>query len=190
MDPNTNAPMTPQGTPPPAPPWSAPAPAQPGGGGAPSVAKAAGNAILGRVLGLIGFLVVAGIIVGGYIVYQKVANPSHLGQVVFTTDDTATLSGCDVGHQVSSVKVGTPVYAVYILQHRLTINQQVVEEDFKDGVSLGEYDIAPEDSSDADCLTDLESANLSERWTEPGVYEIQLRVATEIVSQGKLTITA
>jgi hypothetical protein len=191
MDPNTYNPMTPQGTPqgtpPPTPPYGAPAPVQPGGGG--SIAKAAGGAIMGRLLGLIGFLVVIGLLAGGYFVYQKVVNPEHLGQIIFTTDDTATLTGCDVGHQVTSVKVGTPVYAVYILQHRLTAGQKVVEEDFKDGTSLGEYDIEPEDTS-ADCLADEDEANLSLRWTEPGVYEIQLRVGTEIISQGKLTITA
>jgi hypothetical protein len=63
-----------------------------------------------------------------------------------------------------------------------------VEEDFKDGVSVATYDIPTANSSDADCL--VEQDDLSQSFTAAGTYEIKLTVGTEVVADGKLTITS
>jgi hypothetical protein len=173
-------------TPPPtAPGWAYAAPAPTQGSG---MGTAVGGAIGRRILGLVGLLVVVGVLAGGAYVYTKVANPNHLGQVLFATDDQSSQSDCTIIDQVSSVKVGTPVYAIYFWQHQLSADQAVKEEDFKDGVSIATYDIPKTDSSDADCL--VEQDDLSQSFTTAGTYEIKLTVGTEVVADGKLTITS
>jgi hypothetical protein len=151
------------------------------------VGGAIGGAVARRLLGALAGLIVLAVIVVGVIVYMKVANPDHLGQVVFTTSDMSSSTDCTVSNQVSSVKAGTPVYATYFWQHQLTATQQVVEEDFKDGTSLGTYNVPTDSSSDADCLTVQDDLNAT--FTDPGTYEIKLTVGNEVVADGKLTIT-
>jgi hypothetical protein len=152
-----------------------------------AVAGKVGGAVARRVMGAVGVLVVIGVLVGGYFIYDKVANPNHMGQVIYTTDDQTLATDCSTSNLVTTVKTGTHVWAVYMWSHRLSSDQAVVEEDFADGVSLGTYDIPTDKSSDADCLSVTD--DLSNSFTEPGTYEIKLTVGTEVVADGKLTIT-
>lgn len=185
MDPNAPGQMSPGAVPPPPPPeWGVVAPTQSAGSG---MGAAVGGALGRRLLGALGTIIVIVVIVGGIFVYEKVANPGHHGQVLYSTNDQSSQSDCTVTDQVSSVKVGSPVYAIYFWEHRLTVDQKVTEEDFKDGVSIGTYDIPTDKSADADCLVDQD--NLSTEFTDPGKYEIKLTVGTEVVADGTVTIT-
>jgi hypothetical protein len=182
MDPNPTGQTTPEATPPP-PPWGVAAPTSSGGG----MGGAVGGAIKRRVLGALGGLIVLAVIGGGIFIYTKVANPDHLGQVIYSTDDPAGVTGCSITHEVTSVKVGTAFYSTYVWQHQLKVDQTVVEEDFRDGVSLGTYNIPTDKSSEADCLTI--STDLSSEFTSPGSYEVKLTTGGEVVADGKLTVT-
>lgn len=202
MDPNAPGQMTPGATPPSSPPWGAPPPqpdpaavapppewavAAPTKSAGTGVGGAVGAAIGRRLLGALGVIIVIGVIVGGVFIYQKVANPDHLGQVIFTTAPQAGQTGCDITDQVTSVKVGTPVYAMYIWQHQLSATQQVHEEDFKDGVSFDTYDVPTDKSSDADCLRITD--DWSSSFDTAGAYEVKLTVGQEVIAEGKLTVT-
>jgi hypothetical protein len=184
MDPNATGQMTPGATPPPPPPeWAVTPPAPSSGSG---VGTAVGGAVARRLLGLIGSLAIVAVLIVGYVVYQKVANPDHLGQVIYTTVDQNDVSNCSISSQVSSTKVGTSVYALYVLQHHVPIDQEMTEGDFKDGVSLGTYTIT-HPLPDADCLWTGENLNAS--FTTPGSYEIKVTVGQEVIADGKLTVT-
>jgi hypothetical protein len=197
MDPNANGPVNPGATPPPPPPpaWGAtPPPAAPPAWGvsAPSssaggVGAAVGGAAKNIVLRIVGIVLVAAVIGGGFFVYKMVLNPDHLGQVLFTTTNTNSSSNCSITNQVTTVKVGTPVYALDMLKHQVAADTEITEEHFKDGVSLGVDSYKATGVGKADCLTD--DYDLSQDFTTPGVYEIQLRIGTEVISEGKLTVT-
>jgi len=214
MDPNANGPTNPGATPPPpswgtpppppAPPawgatpppasppaWGATPPAAPPAWGvaAPAssgVGAAVGNAGRNILLRIVGLVVVVGLLGGGYFVYQKVVNPDHLGQVLFTTVDPAGMSNCTIDHQVTTVPVGTSVYAVYMWTKQLDITQKVQEEGFKDGVSMGDKFDVPRTKT-SDCL--LDSTDLKDVFTDPATYELKLTVGTEVVADGKLIVT-
>jgi hypothetical protein len=192
MDPNASGPTNPGATPPPPPEWGqTPPPPPPPAWGVPvapagGVAAAAGGIGKNVLLRIIGIVVLAAVVGGGWFIYDKVANPNHHGQVIFTTD-VPTGSTCELSHQVTTVKVGASVYSTYFWTHRLKADQKVVEEDFKDGVSLGTFDIPQDKSSDADCLGIY--TDLKDEFTAPGVYEIKLMVGTEVVADGKITVT-
>ena len=127
---------------------------------------------------------------GAGAVYKFVLNPDQLGQVIFTTEDQSTATSyqnCKIPNQVKTVKVGTPVWAVYMLKHRVGADQVVVGEVFKDDVSLGTFDLEPGQATKADCLSD--TSDLSELFDAPGTIEIRITVGTEVLADGKLTIT-
>jgi hypothetical protein len=210
MDPNTPGQPTPDApppppswasTPPPATPpeWGATPPAVPpawattppagsGGSGMGGVVGRAGGGFLGSVAGrIIALVVVIGILAAGGFLVTKIFNPDHLGQVIYTTQDPSGTSDCSISGTVTSVKAGTPVWSVYMWTRRLSSTDAVVEEDFLNGVSLGKYDIPSDKSSDADCLS--VTNDLSSEFSAPGSYEIKLTVGTEVVADGKLTVT-
>lgn len=174
-----------QPTPPPNPPvvppeWAVAAPT--------ASAKAGIGAFLSRrILSLLVVVAVVVVVIIGGIVVDKVFNPNHLGQVLFTTTSQENVSDCSISDTVATVKAGTPIYATYFWTHRLTSDQQVIEEDFKDGVSLGQYSIPSDSSSDADCLS--VTSDLSSGFSAPGTYEIKLTVGSEVVADGKITVT-
>jgi hypothetical protein len=178
--------MTATPTPPqyPEPQWSA-APQQSG-----SVLGGLFKGVIGRIIGI---LVVAAVVGGGYLAYQAIVNPDKLGQVVFTTDaQTGTgpvesKDACKVNHTVTSVKAGTPVWSVYIWTSQLSSTDVVHEEDFKDGVSIFSKDWDTSGTGGTDCVWVTD--DLSQEWTAAGVYEIKLTVGDKVVADGKLTIT-
>jgi hypothetical protein len=145
-----------------------------------------GGAVTRRLLGLLGSLAIVAVIVVGVVLYTKVANPDHLGQVLYTTVDQSAQADCSITSQVSSTKAGTPVYALYVLQHHVSIDQEMVEEDFKDGVSLGTYTLS-HTLADADCLWTGE--DLGPTFAAPGTYEIKVTAGQEVIADGKLTVT-
>jgi hypothetical protein len=151
------------------------------------MAAAVGGAAARPILRILGTIVVIAVIAGGVFVYKKVANPDHLGQVIYSTDSQTSTSNCEITHQVTTVKVGTSVYAIYMFSHRLNSYQAVKEEDFKDGVSIGTYDLPTDKSADVDCLTVTD--DLQTDFDAAGVYEIKLTSGTEVIADGKLTIT-
>ena len=159
-------------------------PSAPSGGAGGGVLARLGGSIVGRIVAIV---VVLAVIAGGYVVYSTVFNPQHLGQVVYTTVDQTDTSGCDTTSLVTSVKQGTSVWALYMWSHRLTSDQAVVEQDFRDGVSIGTYNLPTDKTSDADCL--WVEDDLSQEFTQPGTYEIKLTVGSEVVADGKLTVT-
>jgi hypothetical protein len=185
--PNQGAPGAPQVPPPwgqPAPPpWGQPAPTQSPGGG---VAGRVGRSIVSRV---IGFVVVIAVLGGGAYLYNKIANPDHLNQVIFTTTDQGSNSNCDVTNRISSVKSGSPIYVMVMWSHKLSASDVVVEEDLKDGVSLSKSsdNWSAADYSGYDCTTDPH--NYAQAMSVPGSYEIKLTVGTEVVADGTLTVT-
>jgi hypothetical protein len=168
-----NAPVVP-------PTWGVPAPTQPAKRG---LIGSIFGSIVGRVIGI---LVVVAILVGGAFVYQKVVNPDHLSQVIFTSSDQ-TGNKCVVSDRVDTVKAGDPVYVMVMWARRLASTDKVVEEDFKDGVSIDKFDWDPTDYAGYDCTTD--ATNYSDLFSEPGKYELKLTVGTEVVADGTLTVT-
>ena len=216
MDPNQPGQPTPNATPstpPAAPGWGAPppaAPTAPGWGAPPPTtptapgwaappawattppAASGGGSVVGRFAGsvagrVIAFIVVAAVIGGGFFLFNRITGADHNGQVIYTTADQSGNSNCSTSSLVTSVKAGTHVWAVYVWTHRLSADQSVVEEDFLDGASLGKYDIPSDKTSDADCLSVLD--DLSTSFSAPGSYEIKLTVGSEVVADGKLTVT-
>jgi len=175
--PDGTPPEAPYGAPPEAPygappAWGAPAPAAPPRRGLPR-----------RLLAAIGgFIVVVAIL----LIAVMVLNPSHAGQVIFTTDapTNSGASTCQLGHQVTSVAVGTKVYANYFFKSRLD-NQTVTLTVIKNGTSLGSSDLTSAQSNGVDCLED--STDLSTLGA--GTYEFKLTTADgSVVSDGTLTI--
>lgn len=215
MDPNTTGQPTPDGAPP-APPaapgWGTPPPAAPNapGWGAPPTTptdpgwaappawattpppSSGGTGLLGRMGGsavrrVVGIVAVILVVAVGGIVYNMVANPDHFGQVLYSTTDQSNIKGCSVSDRVTTAKAGTPVWAVFMLTHRLSTSDTVVEEAFFNGSSMGVYTLPSDTTSGVDCLAVTD--DLSSTFASPGTYEIKLTVGTDVVADGKLTIT-
>jgi hypothetical protein len=87
------------------------------------------------------------------------------------------------------VKSGTPIYVMVMWSHRMSADEKVVEEDFKDGVSLGKLTDVwdPSDYAGYDCTAFKD--DVSSVFAEPGTYEIKLTVGDEVVADGTLTVT-
>jgi hypothetical protein len=196
VDPNTQNPQDPQ--PPYQPPqypyqgdpnaqvppqWGVPAPAQKSGGG---LLGSIFRSVLGRIIAVVVIIAVIG---GGYLIYDKVANPSHRSEVIFTATDQGSNDGCKITNRVTTVKAGSSVYVMVMWSHRLGSTDNVVEEDFKDGVSLGKLTDfwQPSDYVGYDCTTDAH--DYGEDFSEPGTYEIKITVGDEVVADGTLTVT-
>ena len=126
-----------------------------------------------RIIGGVGVVILL-IIIGA--AYTLIANPSHGGQVIFTTD-APTESGaatCQLGHQVTNVTVGTSVYANFFYKSRLT-NETVTLTIIK----------TSDQANGIDCVES--SANLNT--LDAGVYEFKLTTANgDTVSDGTLTV--
>ncbi len=164
-----NPPESPYGAPPA---WGAPAPAAPRRRGLPR-----------RLLAAIGGFIVVVVILA---IVGLVLNPSHAGQVIFTTDPPTDsgASTCQLGHQVTSVSVGTKVYANYFFKSRLD-NQTVTLTVLKNGSSLGTTPLSSDQSNGVDCLED----NTDLSTLGAGTYEFKLTTADgTVVSDGTLTI--
>ena len=188
MDPNVphdqNPYQPPQGAPGVPPPWGQPAPTTSGGSGA-----AIGRFMRSVVGRIVGGLVVLGIIGGATFIYQKVANPDHLSQIVFTSTDQTSNDGCKVTDRVSTTKAGAPVYLTVMWSHRMSASDKITQELFKDGVSIDKSDNAwdPSDYAGYDCYVD--TTNLATDFNEPGSWEIKLTVGSDVVADGTLTVT-
>jgi len=73
--------------------------------------------------------------------------------VIFTTD-APTASGaatCDLGHQVTTVTAGTPVYANFFYKSRLT-NETVTLTVIKDGTVLTTSTLTNDQANGIDCV--------------------------------------
>jgi hypothetical protein len=180
--------------PPPAPPpaWGQPAPGQvpppgwgqpgqvpPPGWGAPAPRR-------GRRRLFLAILAVAVIVVGGFVVVA-ILNPSHRGEVVFASTTQTGNGNCKVTNQVSTIKSGDSVFIIVVWSHTMSQDETVVEEDFKDGVSLGTLTWDPTNYAGYDCSTG--DHDFKDVFAAPGTYEIKLTVGSEVVADGKLTVT-
>jgi hypothetical protein len=198
MDPN--APVPPysdpnagQAPPPPPPAWGQPAPGQvppPGWGqpgqpapgwGAPPAAPRSNRRRL-----LLGILAIVVIVIGGALIYSML-NPNHRGEVVFASTSQASNGNCKVTNQVSTIKSGDSVFIIVVWSHTMAQDEKVVEEDFKDGVSLGTSTWDPTSYVGYDCSTG--DTDFKSVFSAPGTYEIKLTVGNDVVADGKLTVT-
>jgi hypothetical protein len=190
MDPNDQQPPPNQPPQESTPGWGAPPPpagapgTQPGWDPAPAAPARGGIPRLLIVVGVVALLIVVGVVLA-------VLRSGHAdaGKVVFTSHQpTATeAQTCDVGTRVTSIKVGTPVYAVYFFSRRLAATDTVNLELIKDGTSITSNPVPSNKTSDADCLEAFQ--DISATLDQPGTYEIKLTVGGEVVSDGTLTIT-
>lgn len=144
-----------------------------------------------RVTWVVGSIVLATGVFLAWVVAANSIDPSHAGQVVFTTD-VPTSNGaatCQLGHQVTTATVGIPVYATYFYKARLS-NQTVTMTVKKNGTPVYQNAVPALDSNGVDCTEDPIDAR-----TFGGVgaarYEFTLTIATgEVVSEGTLVIAA
>jgi hypothetical protein len=162
-----------------APGWQTPPPAQSGG--------FLGGLLKGAVGKIIGIVVVIAVLTGGYLVYDKVFNPNHRGEVVFSTTNQSTNENCKITNRTDTVKVGADLYVVVIWSHEMKADEKVVEEDFKDGVSQGTREWDPSDYAGYDCFTATD--NVTSLFPTPGKYEIKLTVGKDVVADGTITVT-
>jgi hypothetical protein len=213
MDPNTTGQPTPDSTPPAAPGWGTPPPAAPTAPGwgtpppaaptdpgwaappawasAPPAASGSGS-VVGKIAGSVAGRIIAAVVVLAIIgiagfVYTTVANPDHLGQVQYTTTDQSDSTTCQLSDVVTSVKAGTPVWSLYQFKHRLSSTDAVFEQDYFNGQPLSTYDWPADKTAGLDCLA--VTNDLSTEFTTPGTYEIKLTVGSDVVADGKLTVT-
>jgi hypothetical protein len=114
-------------------------------------------------------------------------NPSHAGQVIFTTDapTAASAATCQLGHQVKSVSAGTSVYATYFYQSRMN-GQAVAWWILKNGLPYSVAYLSAVNTNNVDCMED----GLDLNTLAPGTYEFKLELSGgEVVSNGALTVT-
>ena len=189
QDPYQNQPGAP--VPPPSgqpvpPQWGQPVPPQ---WGVPAPTKSSGlggffRSVAGRIIAIV---VVLGILGGAGFIYMKVVNPDHLSQVIFTSTDQTSNDNCQVTNRVSTIKAGDDVYIMVMWSKTMSASDKVVEEDFRDGVSLGTTPMDPSTYGGYDCTVD--STNYGSTFTEPGTYEIKYTVGDQVVADGTLTVT-
>jgi hypothetical protein len=179
--------------PPPPPAWGQPAPGQvppPGWGQpgqpAPGWGAPAPSPRSGRRRLLLGILAVVVIVIGVAVVFSLL-NPSHRGEVVFASTSQASNGNCKVTNQVSTIKSGDSVFIIVVWSHTMSQDETVVEEDFKDGVSLGTLTWDPSNYAGYDCSTG--DHDFKDVFSAPGTYEIKLTVGKDVVADGKLTVT-
>jgi len=161
-------------------------PSQPGYGQPWGPVPAPKKSILPKVIGAIVIFV---IVIVGLFAALLILNPSHAGEVVFTTDAPTSGSAktCQIGHQVTEVPVGTPVYAIYFYKDRLS-NETVSLTVTKDGQAFIPATALTSDMTNGiDCLED--TSNLGELLTGAGKYEFKLTTSSgDVVSDGTITL--
>ena len=185
MDPSEDpgqTPQTPPQTPPPPVGWGQPG--QPDGTWA-APAPAPNRSRLSIAIG--GVLVVL-LIGGGLLTFNYVQVHKDAGKVVFSTDEPVVgeTAGCSPGNQVTSVKVGAPVYATYVFSARQgseTVSLTIT----KDGAEyLPATDLATSDTSGWDCFS--ETTDLGQVF-EAGTYKFTLVSGGKTIAEGILTVT-
>jgi hypothetical protein len=62
----------------------------------------------------------------------------------------------------------------------------ILEEDFKDGVSIYRENLQDR-HGETDCLSITD--NLAPEFDSPGTYEIKLTIGSDVVADGRLTVT-
>jgi hypothetical protein len=172
--PYPQAPETPQ--------WGVPAPTKKSG--------FLGGLIGGAVAKVVGSLLVIAVITGGYMVYQKVVNPDHRGQVIFTSTSAKASDNCKFSDRVETIKAGDTVYMLIMWSRTMKSSDTILEEDILDGTSLGKADPGLDSSSyaGADCTTVINE--MTSLFGAPGVYEFKFTVGDDVVADGKLSVTA
>jgi len=136
---------------------------------------------------LVGIVVVVIVLAAAGWVYQTVVNPDHRGQVIFTTTSQSANDNCKITNRVDTIKAGSDVYLTVMWSRTMSSSDVVVEEDFKDGTSMGTETWSPSHYAGYDCFTATD--NLGDSFTEPGKYEIKLTAGSDVVADGTLTVT-
>lgn len=190
MDPSGSPGQTPQ-TPPPSPDWGQPG--QPVGWGQPGQPAGAWTAPApaphrSRFPIAIGGVLVVLLIGGGLFTFSYMQAHKDAGKVVFSTDKPVVgeTTGCSPGNQLTSIKVGTPVYATYVFSGRQgseTVSLTVT----KNGAEyLPATDLATSDTNGSDCFS--ETTDLSQVF-EAGAYKFTLASGGKTIAEGTLTVT-
>ena len=194
MDPSGSPdqmPQTPPQTPPPSPDWGQPG--QPVGWGQPGQPAGAWAAPApaprrSRFAIAIGGVLVVLLIGGGLFTFSYMQAHKDAGKVVFSTDKPVVgeTTGCSPGNQLTSIKVGTPVYATYVFSARQgseTVSLTVT----KNGAEyLPATDLATSDTNGSDCFS--ETTDLSQVF-EAGAYKFTLASGGKTIAEGTLTVT-
>jgi hypothetical protein len=180
-------------TPPPQPPappaWSQPdQPGQPSPYGQPAGTWAAPPpaAPKSRLPLIMAIVVAVVLIIGGGLVVSTLFKVPDAGKVVFSTDAPIADSKCKVEHQVTTIKVGTPVYATYIFSSKQGDDPVsiTIAKDGSEYLAPTAFDVA--DTKGYDCYAD--TSDLSKIF-EAGTYKITLTAGGKTVAEGTIVIT-
>jgi hypothetical protein len=139
---------------------------------------------------IIGVIVAIVVLAGaGLFAYSYIRNNADAGKVVFSTDKPVAgqTTGCVVDNQVTSVPVGTSVYATYHFSSQQ--GSGVVDLSItKDGATfLSPWPMPTSDTQGYNCVAD--DSDFSTIFTDPGKYTVTLTSGGTTVAQGTLTVT-
>jgi hypothetical protein len=141
---------------------------------------------LPKILAVVVAIVVGLIVLG---VVASMLLPSHAGKVIFTTDSPTTEGAktCSLGTEVTTVKIGDPVYINVFYKKRLS-GESVTLTILKDGVVQDTESLSSAESNGIDCLEYQQ--NLASFLDSPGSWEFKLTDSHgNVVSDGILTVT-
>jgi hypothetical protein len=141
---------------------------------------------------IIAVLVVLVLVIGGgYVAYSYMKAHEDAGKVVFSTDQPVAgqTVGCTIDHQVTTISVGTPVYATYVFSSRQG-SAVVTLTVTKDGNSFFSADVPTSDSQGLDCFSDTtDLSSIPDLPLGAGTYTFTLTSGGSTISQGTLTVT-
>jgi hypothetical protein len=110
------------------------------------------------------------------------------GKVLFSTDKPTANGTCTPEHMVTSVGVGTSVYATYVYKARPG-DETVSLEVTKDGESFGlTMDMDTSWTKGLDCFGDTSDLSTLDGWGV-GAYTFTLTALGDTVAEGTLTVT-
>jgi len=141
---------------------------------------------LPRIIGIIAVIVVAVIALA---VVAAMLLPSNAGKVIFTTDAPTTEGAqtCKLGNQVTTVKLGDPVYINIFYKERLS-GQTVTMTILENGAVKDTESLTSDESNGIDCLE--YEQNLASFLDSAGSWEFKLTDSNgNVVSDGILTVT-
>jgi hypothetical protein len=139
---------------------------------------------------IIAAIVVVVVLAGaGLFAYSYIRNNQDAGKVVFSTDEPVAgqTTGCVVANQVTTIPVGTSVYATYHFSSQQ--GSDVVDLSItKDGATfLSPWAMPTSDTQGYNCVAD--NSDFSTIFVDPGKYTITLTSGGSTIAQGTLTVT-
>lgn len=111
------------------------------------------------------------------------------GKVLFSTDEPTANGSCTPAHMVTTVSVGTSVYATYVFKAKPG-DETVSLEMTKNGESfVPKMDMDTSDTKGLDCFGDTTDLSTLDGWGA-GTYKVTLTANGATVAEGTLTVTA